>query len=112
MRTVLFLLLCLLTPRTITAPPFDLIQGRPIPPGVRQADKEVNNAPNEAPLPPLPRQLNIKQIQGEAAELAQLSAGIPERIDYVSKGKMPKDLNDQLKRIEKLAKHMRGEIYP
>jgi hypothetical protein len=25
---------------------------------------------------------------------------------------MPKDLNDHLKRIEKLAKHMRSEIYP
>ena len=56
--------------------------------------------------------MNPKQLQAEAAELAQLSAGIPERIDYVNKGQMPKDLNDQLKRIEKLAKCLRNEIYP
>ena len=112
MRTILFLLLCLLAPRTTTAPPFDLTQGRPIPPGVREADKQVNNAPNEAPLPPKPKQFNVKQVQDEAAELAHLSAGIPEQIDYVSKGEMPKDLNDQLKRIEKLARHIRSEIYP
>ena len=66
----------------------------------------------ETPLPSAPKQMNAKQLQTEAAELAQLSAGIPEQIEYVSKGQMPKDLNDQLKRIEKLARHIRSEIYP
>jgi hypothetical protein len=66
----------------------------------------------EAPAPRNASQMNPKQLQAEAAELAQLSAGIPERIDYVNKGQMPKDLNDQLKRIEKLAKCLRNEIYP
>ena len=116
MRTILFLflflLLYLLVPRTTSAPPFDSKQGRPIPPGVRQADKQVNDAPNEAPLPPKSRQLNAKLLQAEAAELAQLSSGIPQRIENVNKGQMPKDLNEQLKRIEKLAKHIRGEVYP
>jgi hypothetical protein len=84
----------------------------PVPPGVRDADRQTNNAPMEAPAPRLANKANPKQLQAEAAELAQLSAGIPERIDYVNKGQLPKDLNDQLKRIEKLAKHLRGEIFP
>jgi len=66
----------------------------------------------EAPTAHSANQMNPKQLQAEAAELAQLSAGIPERIGYVGKGQIPKDLNDQLKRIEKLAKHLRGEIFP
>jgi hypothetical protein len=84
----------------------------PVPPTVREADKQTNNAPMEAPLPPKSKQLNVKQLREEAAELSQLSAGIPQGIEYVTKGQIPKDLNDRLKRIEKLAKHLRGEIYP
>ena len=94
------------------APEFHITSQHPVPPGVREADKQTNNAPMEAPASPAPKQINPKQLQAEAAELAQLSAGIPERIAYVNKGQMPKDLNDQLKRIEKLAKHLRGEIFP
>jgi len=30
----------------------------------------------------------------------------------VDKGIMPKDLNDNLKKIEKLAKHLRSEVNP
>lgn len=101
----------LFTQLFLPAPEYTLNQ-HPVPPGVRDADKQTNSAPNEAPLPPKPRQLNVKQLQAEAAELAQLSSGIPQRIENVNKGQMPKDLNDQLKRIEKLAKHIRGEIYP
>ena len=49
-------------------------------------------------------------LQDEAAELAELSAGIPERIDRIRHGQMPKELNEQLKRIEKLAKHLRADV--
>ncbi len=51
-------------------------------------------------------------LQDEAAELARLSAGIPERIDRVNHGQLPKELDGQLKRIEKLAKHLRSEVAP
>ena len=52
------------------------------------------------------------QLRDEAAELAELSAGIPERIDRISHGQLPKELDGQLKRIEKLAKHLRSEVAP
>jgi hypothetical protein len=90
----------------------DISDQHPVPPAVREADKQTNNSPMEAPMPSKPKQLNVKHLREEAAELSQLSAGIPQRIEYVNKGQLPKDLNDQLKRIEKLAKHLRGEIYP
>jgi hypothetical protein len=84
---------------------------RPIPPGVREADKQTNK-----PLdPPLERSLTLPdpaKLRREAEELAQLSAGIPPRVNLLAEGQLPKDLADQLKRIEKLAKHLRSEVTP
>jgi hypothetical protein len=95
-----------------TSAPEYIPNQHPVPPAVRDADRSTNNAPMEAPAPRTANKANPKQLQAEAAELAQLSAGIPKEIENVTKGQIPKDLNDQLKRIEKLAKHLRGEIYP
>ena len=85
--------------------------GRPIPPGVRQADKE-SNAPIEPPANPKQKAEDPAKLKQEAEELARLSAAIPAQVDLVTRGQFPKDLADQLKRIEKLAKHLRGEISP
>ena len=49
------------------------------------------------------------QLQLDAEELARLSAAIPEQIKNVNQ-KLPRDLNNQLKQIEKLAKRLRSEI--
>ena len=50
------------------------------------------------------------QIKRDADELAQLAATIPTDVDQTNQGVLPKDLRDKLKRIEKLAKHLRGEL--
>jgi hypothetical protein len=84
-------------------------QGRPIPPGAREADK-LSNKPLEPPLTPAASPPNPAKLKQEADELAQLSAGIPSDLGLVAKGQLPKDLNDKLKRIEKLAKHLRAEL--
>jgi hypothetical protein len=83
-------------------------QGRPIPPGIREADKQTNK-PLDRPLTgtPGPDPANLKH---EADELAQLSAGIPSDLARVAHGQIPKDLSEKLKRIEKLAKHLRNEL--
>ena len=84
---------------------------RPIPPGVREADKQTNK-----PLdPPLERSLKVPdptKLKREAEELAQLSAGIPPLMNLVAEGQLPKDLGERLKRIEKLAKRLRSEVTP
>jgi hypothetical protein len=110
MRKLLIALIA--STQLFTSAPEHILNQHPVPPGVRDADRQINNAPMEAPAARSANQMNPKQLQAEAAELAQLSGGIPERIDYVNKGQMPKDLNDQLKHIEKLAKRLRNEIYP
>ncbi len=84
---------------------------RPIPPGIREADKQTNKS-LDPPLGPSPIVADPVKLKREAEELAQLSAGIPPRVSMVAEGKLPKDLGDQLKRIEKLAKHLRSEVTP
>ena len=87
-------------------------QAHPYPPGVHEADK-VTNAPLPDALPTPSRKLPpAAQLRAEADELARLSAGIPAQIALVNEGQMPKDLGEQLKRIEKLAKHLRSEVLP
>ena len=86
--------------------------GRPIPPGIREADKQTN-APVEPPTSSQAartRAADPAVLKQEADELAQLSAGVPSDISLLANGKLPKDLQDKLKRIEKLAKHLRGEL--
>jgi hypothetical protein len=87
-------------------------QSRRIPPGIREGDKVMNaQLPDTLPTPSakLP---SAAQLRSQADELAKLSASVPPLVEQVTQGHLPKDLNDQLKRIEKLAKHLRGEIYP
>lgn len=82
---------------------------RPIPPGIREADKQ-SNKPLDPPISPVPNAFDPAKLKQEAAELAQISAEVPEGFSLVAKGQIPKDLADRLKRIEKLAKHLRSEI--
>lgn len=62
------------------------------------------------PMPQWEGPVDPTILRQEAEELARLSAGVPSQMGQVTDGKMPKDLADQLKRIEKLAKHLRTEI--
>lgn len=84
-------------------------QRTPIPPGVREADKQTN-APIEPPATFKQKPVDPGLLRQEAEELAKLSATLPSQIDQLGRGKIPKDLGDELKRIEKLAKRLRSEI--
>jgi len=85
--------------------------GRPRPPGVREADKQ-SNAPVEPPTNSPKKIEDPARLKAEAEELAKLTAAIPADINLVTHGQLPKDLADHLKRIEKLAKHLRSEVSP
>lgn len=52
------------------------------------------------------------QLQREARELLELSQSLQLDIESVNRGLHPKDTIEKLKRIQKLAKHLRGEIEP
>ena len=84
--------------------------GHPIPPGVKEADK----LPNPADIPPQAtarrRPADAAQLARDAKELARLAQLIPPEVEQVGSGRLPKDLDGQLKRIEKLSKQLRHEI--
>lgn len=56
------------------------------------------------------RRFDAAATRKDAAELAALASQIPSEVDLVSKGVLPKDLDRQLKEIQKLAKRLRGEV--
>jgi hypothetical protein len=66
----------------------------------------------EPPMGPQTRKVDPVKIHAEAEELAKLAATVPNDIDQVAQGKLPKDLGEKLKRIEKLSKNLRGELTP
>jgi hypothetical protein len=82
---------------------------RPV--GIAAGDTLANQSV-EPPMKTGPRQINIDQVNSETQELRRLADALPAQIDQVTKGQLPKDLGDNLKKIEKLAKHLHGEIIP
>jgi hypothetical protein len=71
----------------------------------------VNIPPQMQPLPK-PRPPDAATLKRDADELARLAGAIPRKIEQVTSGKLPKDLNEQLKQIEKLSKRLRREMGP
>ena len=84
----------------------------PIPPGVREGEQKINNQQTDPPHKLAARNVDPAKLKSEAGELRELADALPAAIDQVDKGIMPKDLNDNLKKIEKLAKHLRSEVNP
>lgn len=76
----------------------------PMPPG-RKPDFWKQGLPH-APA----RKLDIVQLKAQADEMAKLAAGIPPDIERLKKGLLSKDLQHNLKRIEKLSKELRQEL--
>jgi hypothetical protein len=66
----------------------------------------------EPPTGPQPQKLDAEKLRSEADELAKLADSMPSDIAQILQGKLPKDTADKLKRIEKLSKHLRGELTP
>jgi len=83
-----------------------------IPPGIRQADKATAQADRDMPPPLIHACRQVPDLQQPAEELAKLAQLIPAEIEQVNHGVLPKDLNDKLKRIEKLSKHLRNDLTP
>ena len=91
----------------ISAPPVQ----HPKPPGITTADQQSNQG-LEPPMEMHKQKLNVEQVKQEADELKKLADGVPAQIEMVTKNQYPKDLSENLKRIERLAKHLRSEVTP
>ena len=103
--TLTLLLLLLFVPITAT------LGQRAKPPGIVTADQQSNQSV-EPPMEMRSRKMNVDQVRQEADELKKLADGVPAQIEQVTKNQYPKDLADNLKRIERLAKHLRTEVTP
>jgi|SRR5579862_2672713 len=88
-----------------------LLGQRPSPPGLSQANQAVVQGEKNVP-PPIEQRpaQDIARLKHDADELATLAQSIPAGVDQATKGVLQKDLGDRLKRIEKLAKELRGQI--
>jgi hypothetical protein len=86
-------------------------QGRPVPPGVREGDK-IANQPLPPPRPTGTRTVKPAGLKSEAVQIQALANSVADQVDQLNQGMMSKDLADNLKKLEKLAKHLRSEITP
>ncbi len=85
--------------------------GRPVPPGIRQADQALDESQKNIPPPLYQRSpADLAKLKHDADELASLAQSIPSSLDQTRKGMLPKDLIERLKRIEKLAKQLRSQV--
>lgn len=87
-------------------------QSHPVPPGLREGEQKINNQQTDPPSQPRRRAADPAKLKVEAAELRNLAAAVPAAMDQVAGGMLPKDLNENLKKIEKLAKQLRSQVNP
>jgi len=81
------------------------------PAGQHEVDKAEAQFDKSVPPPVLqPQSIDLAKLRQEANELAGLAQSIPLAVDQTTKGILPKDLDQKLKRIEKLAKLLRSQI--
>ena len=85
--------------------------GLPVPAGVRQADRAQDRFEKSSvpPMNEIPR-IDPEKLKSDANELATLAQSLVPEVDQTTRGILPKDLNDKLKKIEKLAKQLRSQI--
>jgi hypothetical protein len=87
--------------------------GQSIPPGAptpHTGDTPVMMVPN-APIQGSQRpHVDPMELRREASQVLELSKSIQSDLESVSRGLLPKDTIDKLKKIEKLSKHLRNQI--
>lgn len=73
------------------------------------------------PLPDIPpenvpsvgrRPIDPGQLKREAEELSMLAQSVPADVDKLAQGLHAKDLDEKLRRIEKLSKQLRKNLWP
>ncbi|MGB8851766.1 MAG: hypothetical protein WCC76_18800 [Candidatus Acidiferrales bacterium] len=80
------------------------------PPRLRATDAPVPGEPGGWNQKAAKRQADLSQLKTESDELQKLAAGLPDQLAKMRSGVLPADLVANLKKIEKLSKHIRGEI--
>jgi len=106
-QTSLFSLVFLL----LLLPPQQLPPMTGNPPAHQQEERRLPIDQPEVVTPPSAhRRIDGAQLLREANELAKLANEVPPLVEQVNKGLLSKDLNDRLKRIEKLSKQLHRDL--
>jgi len=93
------------------------------PPGPPLPGEPAEARPKKPEIPPdfqeSPKETKLErravdpiQAQKDAEELAALARRVQDQVGQLSKSLLSKDLDKELKQIQKLAKRLRGEITP
>ena len=80
------------------------------PPPAEPAHRFPVDQPQQAP-PRKNQPIDMVRVKHDADELAKLASQLPSAVEQAEKGVVSKDLSDRLKRIEKLSKQLRRELY-
>jgi hypothetical protein len=72
------------------------------------SDREIRPEPSQSDL----RAARLQAIHHDAQELSQLQSALQEQLQLLQKGMLHKDLAENLKKTEKLAKKLRQEVTP
>ena len=82
--------------------------GAPVPPGYGSSAPTIHLPTTDArrPVPPL----DPAVLRRDAKELLDLSQSLQIDVESINRGLLPKNVNEKLKRIEKLSKRLRSEI--
>jgi len=109
LRISLWLLIFLALPLSAAAQ-----VNRQLPPGQVQAGRTINDQSQsiEPPMEMRNKRFDVQAVKQEADELRALADALPAEINQVANNQLPKDLSDNLKKIERLAKHLRSEVVP
>src|SRR5690242_10445164 len=67
---------------------------------MQHIEAKVEQSPSSVPK----RQIDHALLKNQSEEMASLVSSLPPQIDQVKQGLLPKDLQNRLARIEKLAK--------
>ena len=84
-------------------------QSNRVPVGIREADKAQDRFDKSIP-PPREQVARPPNLQHDADELAALANSIPPAVTQLVKGLRSRDLEQRLKRIEKLSKRLRSSL--
>ncbi len=87
--------------------------GFPIQPRPPDKPQHIPTSPDDiAPRPEPRKKFDAASAQRNAQEMAALAQKIPAEVEQASKNVLSKDLIQQLKQIEKLAKRLRAQLSP
>ena len=64
----------------------------------------------DSPSGPQSQKFDPVKLREEAEELATLAQSVQTDVSQVVQGKLPEEIGDKRRRIEKLAKHLRAEL--